>query len=114
MKIFDEEIIALVTERLRVLSDPNRLKILHLLQDGERCVTELVGLIGQSQVNISRQLGLLEKAGMVTRRKQGSKAYYSIKHQSILSICDLLCDFLKEEFSHQKRLLKKLEKSSKP
>ena len=110
MKVFDEEIIALAAERLRALADPSRLQIIHYLQEGERCVTELVGLMGQNQVNISRQLRILEKASMVARRKQGLKAYYSIKNQNILSICDILCNFLKEEFSQQKRILKKLER----
>jgi len=109
MDMPDDEILDMVTERLRVLAHPTRLKILHALQRGELCVSELVELIGESQVNVSRQLALLEKAGMVAKRKRGLKVYYSIRNQSILSICDLLCGFLKEEFAHQRRILKKLE-----
>ena len=62
----------------RAFSDRTRLRILHLLQAGELCVCDLVRVIGAPQPKVSRHLGYLRKAGLVTSRKDGLWAYYEL------------------------------------
>jgi len=62
----------------RAFSDPTRLRILNLLQPGELCVCELVGIIDVPQPKISRHLAYLRRAGLVAGRKDGLWMYYSL------------------------------------
>lgn len=72
-------------------SDPNRLRLLALLRNGERCVCELVESLGIPQPRTSRHMARLRKAGLVTSRRQGYWTYYSLApargrlHRSLLS-----------------------------
>jgi ArsR family transcriptional regulator len=64
---------------LKALADPVRLRLLSLIQaheDGEACVCDLTVPFGLSQPTISHHLKVLLDAGLVTRRKTGTWAYY--------------------------------------
>src|SRR5690554_7675172 len=71
-KQISDEMLELVAQRLRLLSDPMRLKILHQLQSGERSVSELVELTKASQPNVSKHLSGLRTHGLVKRRQEGN------------------------------------------
>ncbi len=62
----------------RAFSDRNRLRILHLLQEKEMCVGDLVYILQVPQPRVSRHLAYLRKAGMVVGRKAGLWNYYSL------------------------------------
>lgn len=62
----------------RAFSDRTRLRILHLLRDGELCVCDLVRVIDAPQPKVSRHLAYLRKAGLVDARKQGLWSYYTL------------------------------------
>jgi len=62
----------------RAFSDRTRLRILHLLRDGELCVCDLVDVLAVPQPKASRHLAYLRKAGLVVARKQGLWSYYSL------------------------------------
>ena len=88
----------LIADRFKVLSDPLRLALLHLLKDGERTVSTLVQETGASQANVSKHLQILRRAALVERRKEGLMAWYSILDPSIFEICDLVCGRLSEQY----------------
>ncbi len=56
---------------MKALSDPNRVKILKLLQQKTMCVCELRGALQISQPSVSKHLKLLEEAGLVDYKKEG-------------------------------------------
>lgn len=56
---------------MKALSDPNRVKILKLLQEKVMCVCELQSAIGISQPSVSKHLKILEEAGLVDYQKEG-------------------------------------------
>ena len=56
---------------MKALSDPNRVKILKLLQQKTMCVCELQGALQISQPSVSKHLKLLEDAGLVDYVKEG-------------------------------------------
>ena len=56
---------------MKALSDPNRVKIIKLLQQKVMCVCELQGAIGLAQPTVSKHLKILEDVGLVGYRKDG-------------------------------------------
>ena len=66
-------------ETLKILSDSTRLRVLALLLKEELSVAELQEILGMAQSRISSQLALLRQAGFVTDRREGKKAFYSLR-----------------------------------
>lgn len=69
------------TDFFKALGDPLRLRIVALLRQGERCVCDLVAILGASQSTVSRHLSTLRKAGIVQARREGTWMHYSINPQ---------------------------------
>jgi DNA-binding transcriptional ArsR family regulator len=65
-------------ELLGALAAPERLRIVQILREGPRNVTELAELLGQPAVNVSHHLMVLRYAGLVRNRKQGRFVLYSL------------------------------------
>lgn len=63
----------------RAFSDPTRLRILHLLLDGELCVGDLVKILKVPQPTASRHLAYLRRTGLVATRKNGLWNYYTLQ-----------------------------------
>jgi ArsR family transcriptional regulator len=61
---------------MKALSDPNRVKILKLLQERPMCVCELWIALEVSQPSASKHLKILEDAGLVDYKKDGFWVYY--------------------------------------
>jgi DNA-binding transcriptional ArsR family regulator len=79
--------IELVAQRFRVLGEPMRIKLLDRLREGDATVTELQEALGASQQNVSKHLGILHSAGMVSRTKDGNHARYSISDPGVFELC---------------------------
>jgi len=94
---FGEAQLEAVAELFGVLSEPTRLRILQLLQDGPATVTEVVDTLGIKQANASKQLGILYQAGVLGRQKVGLTVRYSIRMPLVFDLCNLVCGRLKEE-----------------
>jgi len=62
----------------RAFSDRTRLRILHLLRDGELCVCDLIDVLQAPQAKVSRHLAYLRRAGLVSARREGLWQYYSL------------------------------------
>src|SRR3974390_1204601 len=86
-----EPLIEVVAQRFRVLGEPMRIKLLDRLRDGDATVTELQEALGASQQNVSKHLGVLHAAGMVSRTKDGNRAVYAISDPSVFELCDQVC-----------------------
>jgi ArsR family transcriptional regulator, arsenate/arsenite/antimonite-responsive transcriptional repressor len=63
---------------MKALSDPNRVKLLKLLQKREMCVCEIQAALGIAQPTVSKHLKSLENAGLVGRKKDGLWVNYSL------------------------------------
>jgi ArsR family transcriptional regulator len=63
---------------MKALSDPNRVKILKMLQLRVMCVCELRAALGLAQPTVSKHLKILEEAGLVYREKDGLWVNYRI------------------------------------
>lgn len=60
----------------KALGDEARLKVLHLVKEQEVCVCDLMSIMKLAQGTLSHHLSVLQKAGLVTSRKQGRWNYY--------------------------------------
>lgn len=68
----------LLVHQMKAAGDESRIRLLALLQRGERTVKELTEILGQSQPRISRHLKVLAEAGLVARSPEGSWVYYRL------------------------------------
>ncbi len=90
-----DDLVELIADRFRVLGDPTRIRLLDRLHEGEASVLELTELIGTTQQNVSKHLGVLQRARIVGRRKQGNFAYYRIVDDGVFALCDHVCGSLR-------------------
>ncbi|MGC9221772.1 MAG: ArsR/SmtB family transcription factor [Solirubrobacteraceae bacterium] len=86
-----EPLIELVAQRFRVLGEPMRIRLLDELREHDATVGELQEALGASQQNVSKHLGILHSAGMVSRTKHGTSVVYSIADPTVLDLCDRVC-----------------------
>lgn len=68
------------------LSDENRLRLLMALRGGERCVCQLIALLGLAASTVSKHLQILRDAGLVDARKSGRWVYYRLADQDELPV----------------------------
>ncbi|MEZ4363074.1 MAG: metalloregulator ArsR/SmtB family transcription factor [Kofleriaceae bacterium] len=73
--------VAPLSRLFRALGDETRLRIVALLAHGELCVCHLERALELSQPTVSRQLGVLRAAGLVTSRREGTWVYYKLVPQ---------------------------------
>ena len=92
--IASDELLNRIAEVLKAMADPNRLKILHSLHHGERCVSDILEIVGGSQANVSKHLSVLKRAGLVDCRRHGLNVYYRIIDEGVFTICRNVCDSL--------------------
>ena len=96
----------LVAARFRLLGDPMRLRILQELRLGEQSVTNLTEAVESTQPNVSKHLKILQEAGLVGRRTQGTSAYYSIADKTVFALCEVVCSGLQHRMEQQARVLR--------
>jgi ArsR family transcriptional regulator len=100
----------------RAFCDGTRLRILSLLQDGDLCVGDIVESLQVPQPKVSRHLGQLRKAGLVTARKEGLWIHYSLAtpttefHRKLLE-CAVTCFREVPEIKSDNSRAKKLRRS---
>ena len=63
---------------MKALSDPNRVKLVKMLQKRTMCVCEVQASLGIAQPTVSKHLKILESAGLVDRKKEGLWVNYSL------------------------------------
>jgi DNA-binding transcriptional ArsR family regulator len=94
-----DELAELVARRFRALGEPLRIKLLDHLRDGEASVGELTAALDASQQNVSAHLSVLAEAGIVGRRKQGTRVYYRIADEGVFALCERVCGSVQQHLS---------------
>ena len=93
----NDRMIEHAARRFRALSEPQRLRILRILEDGPHPVGEIVVKLNGNQPNISRHLQALTLAGLTSRRRDGNSIYYSIADPMVSKLCSLVCHNAEKE-----------------
>jgi DNA-binding transcriptional ArsR family regulator len=82
-------------ELLKALSNPQRLRVMCLLIDGERTVGEINAEVELSQSALSQHLAVLREGGWVQTRRESQNVYYSVSegpvHRLIETLHDIYC-----------------------
>jgi DNA-binding transcriptional ArsR family regulator len=79
-----------VTSRFfQVLADPTRVRIVELLLDGEKNVSELVAVLGMQQGRVSSHLACLRWCGFIGTRRDGKYVYYRISDSRVRDLMRL-------------------------
>ncbi|MGV3001442.1 ArsR/SmtB family transcription factor [Vibrio sp. E150_018] len=73
------------TTVFKAISNPMRLKILLLLEDGERCVCDFEHELNLDMSVISRHLKLLNDSNIVSSRREGKRVFYKLEMGCVLS-----------------------------
>jgi len=100
------EALELVAARFRAMGEPLRLHLLQELEGGERSVSALAESVESTQPNVSKHLKILQDAGLVKRRQQGTMVYYSVADEMVLELCDMICSRLHDRLEAQVGALK--------
>jgi DNA-binding transcriptional ArsR family regulator len=100
-----EALADLVAQRFRVLGDPNRIRLLDALRDGEATVGDLTGRLGTSQQNVSKHLGVLHQAGFVSRTRRGTFCHYAIADDGVFALCEQVCGGVREQVRELDQIL---------
>jgi len=101
-----DELAELIARRFRLLGEPMRIKLLDRLRDGDATVGELRDAVGASQQNVSKHLGVLLAAGMVSRTKDGNHARYAISDPAVFELCDQVCGGVRRQVAELDALLR--------
>ena len=78
----------------KAFCDENRIKILQILKDGEKCACKLLEAINITQPTLSHHMKTLLDIGIVNGRKEGKWMYYSISEEGLEKAQEYL-DYLK-------------------
>ena len=87
-KIPSDEMFEVRSEQFKAISDPTRLKILYLLQDGELCACEIIMALEKPQSTISHHLNVLKNAGFIKGRKEGVWIHYKLINPEIINLIE--------------------------
>ena len=77
-------------DAFKALGDPTRLKILEFVQNGEKCICEIIPVTGKSQPNVSQHLKVLKNAGLIHERKDGTNILVQVAYKDIFRVIDIV------------------------
>lgn len=95
-------------EFFKTLGHPVRIRVLELLSDHEHSVGELLDEVDIEPSNLSQQLAVLRRAGLVGTRKEGSTVYYALVSPQIADLMAVARSILTSVLSEQAELLTSL------
>ncbi|MHA7666197.1 ArsR/SmtB family transcription factor [Mycolicibacterium sp. HS_4_1] len=73
-------------EFFKTLGHPARIRVLELLGERDRSVAEMLPEVGIEQANLSQQLAVLRRAGLVTSRREGLSVLYTLSSPEVAEL----------------------------
>lgn|GEM_PF-228392 len=104
-KRMSAELLDLVAEHFKALSDRARLSLLQELRSGPLTVNELAALTEMGQANVSRHLSVLFSNHLVKRERDGVFVRYELADANVLKLCDLVCGRLENEITERRKVI---------
>ena len=99
----------LKAEFFKTLAHPARIRILELLAEGDRSVGDLQPDVGLEASNLSQQLAVLRRAGVVVARKQGNSVIYAMGSPDVVELLTVARKVLTGMLNDQMALLNDLQ-----
>jgi DNA-binding transcriptional ArsR family regulator len=92
----------------KTLGHPARIRILELLSDREYAVSEMLPEVGVEPANLSQQLSVLRRAGLVTARREGLSVSYTLTSPRVAELLAVARAILTGVVAGQAELLEDL------
>lgn len=92
----------------KTLGHPARIRVLEVLRDGERSVSELIPEVGIEASHLSQQLAVLRRANLVRTRKDGASVLYSVTDPRIFELLQVAKAILTTSLTGTQGLLEEL------
>ncbi|HDM78809.1 MAG TPA: ArsR family transcriptional regulator [Deltaproteobacteria bacterium] len=86
LKPIDDEKLRLAAETLKAVAHPVRLRIIEILEKGEKSVTQICAKLGTKQSLTSQQLNRMKDKGVLNSRREGNLVYYSIANPRVIKV----------------------------
>ena len=101
----DYEIYERQAQIAKAFSSPVRLRLVDLLGEGERSVSELQKELGISSTNVSQHLAILKASGVVATRRAGKQIFCYLAMPEAKQACQLLRKVLESHIAASQRLI---------
>jgi ArsR family transcriptional regulator, virulence genes transcriptional regulator len=98
----------LQAEVCTALAHAKRLKIIHILKDGEMAAGALVREMGIAKANLSQHLTVLRRHGILRTRREGTRIFYRVAHPKIIEACSIMRGVLLETLGAREGLARSL------
>jgi DNA-binding transcriptional ArsR family regulator len=95
------ELLEEFSQFFRLVCEPARLQLLCHLRQGPMDVASLIEVTGFSQSHISRQLGQLQRAGLVSCERDGVRMIYRADDELVADLCSLVQTRLRQRLQSQ-------------
>ena len=95
-------------EVMQALAHPIRLAIIDLLAEGERCVCDIAERVESERTTVSRHLALMQKAGLLSSRREGLMVYYALKTRRVSKFLSCVSELLRHNHEVAGELLQSL------
>ena len=108
-KSTDDEIFERQAQICKAFAHPGRLRILDLVGQRERPVSELQRELGLSKTSLSQQISILKSSGVLSTRREGKQIYCSLAIPEVKEACQLIRGVLRAQIAASNRLHQPLE-----
>jgi len=99
----------LKAELFKSLGHPLRVQVLEQLVGGERSVGSLAEVLGSELSNLSQQLGVLRRAGVVVTRREGNTIFYAVRDAGVSELLAVAKRMLVASLEDSHALLRTIE-----
>ncbi len=103
----------LKSELFKALGHPLRVQVLEQVVMGERSVGSLAEALGCELSNLSQQLGVLRRAGVVTTRREGNTIFYALRDPGVAELLAAARRLILAKLEDSHALLRTLEQDAK-
>lgn len=104
------ELQGLKADLFRGLAHPVRIRILELVATRERTVQELQDALALDQPAVSQHLAALRARDLVTARREGTLAYYSLRSPLLANLLGVAREFLNRRLTENQTMLRQLRR----
>ena len=85
----------LQSEVFQALGHSTRLAIVDILKDGEMCVCDIAAAVSAERSNVSRHLGMMVSAGVLSSRKDGLRMIYKLETRCVVGFLNCVTDVVR-------------------
>lgn len=104
----DKTIYVLHANICKILANPLRIEIIEVLGENEINFNDLLLATGGLKSNLSQHLSLMVSNGILTQRREGTKAFYKLASKKTAQACSIMREILVENMNKQHEIINQL------